>query len=434
MVIKAKQISFLVYLSILGSPIIWLLGVGVVYYHVISFLCFGFEFAFSIKHPNQERFLIHNNITKILIIYILIYTIALGFGVLEHAPKDRILSSAYNLSYWIMYLFIISFVSNYSDFKSTDFFIKKIWFVPFFVGVVSVICFFTYKNTFLNVFLNTPITVLLSSFNLPNLIEHSSRISLVIKDWVMDSQSVRTSVLGIYPTASSAIMILTVPIVFYQFLDREKNIFYLVSITLGIIAIFLTISRISIIAFFVGIIGSYIINKRNKILISFFLILLLLLITPVLIDFFNYSLQYRSGSSINRLKLYLYGINLTNKTNILLGLGYKPRIDQFYIPIGSHSTFIGAYVKTGLIGFIAIVVWQIMVLKLWVANVSRIKETNKTLFLGIGAGIIAMTIWMLTEDIDAPQLVMFTYAVLTGLLISITKDDISTSENSSILL
>lgn len=428
MVIKSKNISALVYLSILYAPLIWVLGVGVMYFHLIAFVCFLFELGFYFKSGRKKNLFASNGITKIMIAYIVVYFFSIGFAIYDQAPTSRIVSSVFNLSYWVMYLFIISFISNCWNLESTtDRFVRHIWMVPFFVGSASLLCFLLYRNTFSNIVLNTPVTWLIGSFNLPNLIEYSSRVSLIIKDWVFNSQSIRTSVMGIYPTASAAIILLTVPIVFFQALEKKKLLLYSISTVLGVTAIFMTASRISAVAFFAGITGAYIINKRHTLLILFFFSLLILILLPALMEFIHYALQYRSGSSIHRIDMYSYGIEITNRTNIFFGLGYKPRLEnRFFIPIGSHSTFIGAYVKTGLLGFLSVVTWQIVLLKTWIVNVKKIKKENKSVFMGIGASIIAMAIWMLTEDIDAPQLVMYTYAVLTGLMIVIVKDQVDT--------
>ena len=423
MVIKAKNISKLIFLSILFSPVIWLLGIGVFYFHLLSLLCFIFDLGLAMKSSLKNELLLQDFINKTLFIYILIYFISLVFAFFEGAPIIRISSSLFNFSYWIMCLFIISFISKYSNLDSIKILTDKIWILPLLVGIASIISLVVYKNSFHNIFLNSPISVLLNSLNLPDLIKHSTRINLVSQDWVLGDRSLRTSILGIYPTASGAVMLLTIPIIFYQFIDQKK-IHYLFSTIFGIIAILLTASRTSIVAIFIGIFGSYIICKQNRTLIIIFILILILISSPILIDIFSYLVSYRSGSSITRFSLYFYGFELTNKTNILFGLGYKPRIEQFFIPIGSHSTYIGAYIKTGLLGFTIILIWQIAILRLWIANCHKINQKYKSLFMGVGSSIISMVLWMLTEDIDAPQLVMFTYATLVGLLIAIVKNKV----------
>jgi hypothetical protein len=191
---------------------------------------------------------------------------------------------------------------------------------------------------------------------------------------------------------------------------------------LGIVTIYLTGSRISIVAVFIGSIGVGAVSNRNKFLIIFFIGAIFITATPVLIDLINYCFNYRAGSSTTRIELYLYGIEIATGKNILFGLGHKPRIaSQFCVPIGSHSTFIGAYVKTGLLGLVTIISFHISLLRLWYRNLNHILPSNRALYLGIGASLLSMSVWMLTEDIDAPQLVMFSYSVLIGLLLSITK-------------
>ena len=109
----------------------------------------------------------------------------------------------------------------------------------------------------------------------------------------------------------------------------------------------------------------------------------------------------------------------------ILGHGHKPQPEGIPTPIGSHSTYLGVYYKTGFLGFLAFILFWINVLRRWWKQRTALAE-HKFLFplwfyggLALWGGLF----WMISEDLDAPPIVAFLYFITVGLVISLNKKE-----------
>lgn len=211
--------------------------------------------------------------------------------------------------------------------------------------------------------------------------------------------------------------------------QRLKNPFVLFLLGVNALALLLTMSRMSVLAFIVSAAIVFLLDKKHAWIwiVSFFLIAILML--PVIESFSTWVLGLRQGSTTGRMNLYKYTLDQLYGVDWLVGKGIKPRVDVFVIPIGSHSTYISLVFKTGIIGFMSFMSFQFVVLWRWLKTKPYVANDPRlfTLWRVLGATMIAMGMWMLTEDIDAPQFLAFLYFSSVGFFEGLRKGCLSGS-------
>lgn len=148
--------------------------------------------------------------------------------------------------------------------------------------------------------------------------------------------------------------------------------------------------------------------------------LVLLYVTAIIITLisaeviFNYADSLRESSSNTRKFIYDYSINLTNNHNPFTGLGFKPKYEWMRYPVGSHSTFIGYYVKNGVIGLF---LWLVIILMFYYrALYCFIHSCNRERYYAI-VNIIFLSIYVIIfvfEDLDAFELNAVFFGIVVG--------------------
>ncbi len=153
------------------------------------------------------------------------------------------------------------------------------------------------------------------------------------------------------------------------------------------------------------------VNSRVKLIVLSMTVTILLFFSIGIINMISES---RIDSNDTRSDLYYESIKLTNRTNPVFGLGLKPIVNSIAdgeLPVGSHSTFIGYYVKNGLVGFSIVVLFVLVVLILVVANIIFVYIDGINYLEGWKIfGIISMPILLSVlsfDDLDAYELLPF---------------------------
>jgi O-antigen ligase len=132
--------------------------------------------------------------------------------------------------------------------------------------------------------------------------------------------------------------------------------------------------------------------------------------------------QFRKGSTISRGVLYRITLAEAVKKPVL-GHGFKPRVEDSPLPVGSHSTYIGVLYKTGFLGLLILGAFWLAVLRTWWRQRPRwpANETLRHLWTFGGVALLAGLIWMFAEDLDAQPIASYLYFILIGLIISLEK-------------
>lgn len=126
----------------------------------------------------------------------------------------------------------------------------------------------------------------------------------------------------------------------------------------------------------------------------------------------------RKNSSEDRLGLYLFSLNMMWENSVFWGLGQKPIVDDFAIPIGSHSTYIGYVVKNGVFGIAFVsLIFSYLLVKIFL-SILRFNASNFHTVLIFSFLILSGV----TEDIDSFELNALLFGMALGEYFKIIKE------------
>lgn len=182
--------------------------------------------------------------------------------------------------------------------------------------------------------------------------------NLMGEDWVNGQKSMRLLAFMEYANLVSMFYFLIFPFAYDYVLQSKHRGFIIFFSLLSFIPVYLSGSRISkllLIVLLYFILINFLSNskKRKNILIVFSIgisILILIIFGSQIFGKISQLLNSREGSTTTRLNIYLESINITFKQSPIIGCGIKDYIGDY--PLGSHSTYIGFFYKTGFLGFI----------------------------------------------------------------------------------
>ncbi len=397
-ILKEIKPSKVLALTLYLVPLWWVLGLLPVIFHMAAFLYF-----FSVMKKEGSGLPLPS---LFLILFLSIY----AFSFLLHwaeFPLERALASLYNLSIWVMGLLLILGIYRDRDLELKEF-LRSGAFLFWFTLALSLLDIYLYRRAR---WLSFP-TLLGTFFNPPQL--HSSLVGQffqakmhIIGRWPLDFLP-RVAFYSPYPNAFAGLVFLLwgATLTLYQ---NERKIWLQQAVNLA--ALFLLLLSMSRASFLLGL-GNFIAAELlilppagGAILLSLVFLLLFFsvlgIINPVAIF-----TRIARGSTESRLLDYGEALRFF-KESPLFGIGIKPRFLQG-VPLGSHSTYIGVLLKTGLLGFFTFLAYAFSQIRAF------FKERNLP-FLALS--LLCMLGWMGFEDIDAPSLTAFLFFVISGLLI-----------------
>lgn len=183
---------------------------------------------------------------------------------------------------------------------------------------------------------------------------------------------------------------------------KNKKIISFIFLALLICATYFANSRSGLVILLV-IAGVYIYTtakeKCNKYILRIITIILLVLILIIFksLIFDKIESLYMGRAQSNSMRFYIYkeSIDMMLNKNPILGMGIKDLINGTIYPYGSHSSYIGYFYKTGIIGGVLYTLSYVL------CAVSIIKRNNKSINdLVTNACLIGIFIWMIFEDLD----------------------------------
>jgi len=402
-------------------PIWWVLGATIFVYHIFSLWIFGKVLLISLKQHQPVR-------VPSTAIFILSIVFICGFSILINLPDselDRVVASLNNLGYWVMGFFIITAIYNsFSEIFILNI-INALNFNIVVIGILAVISIYAWNSGVREISFKTPLLMVFPVLGNFTLLEGSLTINLLGVDWFADFTWPRLTILSPFPTALGAFLIMSIPLTATYMSIRNRSRWLLLPILVaGCLSLILTLSRTSILALVVAMVFVYFCNSRK-----YYKVVLPIITASIMFlayyfwasGLFDYLLELRAGSSSLRFDMYRYSLEYVFNESPFLGIGVKPR-GEFIIPVGSHSAYIGMLVKSGLLGLLSLVALQIHILYMWISGVKYCNHNDdRKIWGGIGVSLISMSMWILTEDLDAPHLVAFVYFILVGTMVSFRK-------------
>lgn len=408
-------------------PIFWLIGIKFLFIQMLSCILFMLNIK-EIKKSNRSL--------QYLCIFILIYVISNIIAIINNPMNFAIsdfVGAIYGFSYWISGILLILAIVNSNE-KNIDVIIKGLIILSIVQVLVFIWSIFKWNEGASNLS-----TMAILYKYLPGGLRDNSflksvmTINIAVKDYLSTGIAYRFNGFYVYPvaTALGSLYLLVYTYLFkVDYKEKLKSIsFNILKYALIIILLFCiyysrsrTVFVLIPIAIFITEI-IYFINKKNAKYIVGISILAILLVTIIVLktDIVNKLLYSRAGSSSERLNSYRQAFEVI-KENLLFGIGDKFKADGIFVLIGSHSTIIGTLVKSGVCGFVGLIGFLItVVIKVFHNKKYIYNAFSKKLWISTTFLFLSNTIWMITEDIDWPQIVAFLFFLNISIIFSFKK-------------
>lgn len=405
-----------------GALFWWALGLNLFMYHASAFLIFS-HLLYTRMRENRGLYIPPSSVFFFLIF------IAYAFTIVIHAPSgdgSRILAAGYNLSFWLMGSALIVLIANVFSLDAIKPIFKAFTYLAWasaFVAAAMLAAWFAGIKT---VSFATPLYPLTAIIGRTTLVETSLMVRPLLFDWFASMSQPRFNVFSPYPTAGGAIIMISLLVILSQARLEKKTLNYRFLILFGInlLALFMTLSRMCILAFAFSLIVTYIVGKKHFILWLMLFVFIFIGSLPFLIQAMEFMLSLRQGSNDSRMALYRMSIEQLQGMEWLVGKGLKPRYEFKAFPLGSHSTYVSLLYKTGLLGFLIFCASQISLIWRWfcLKNSAVAENEHYYFWQALGLVILSMSLWMITEDIDAPQLLAFLYFSMVGCFEGLHKE------------
>ncbi|ODT72396.1 MAG: hypothetical protein ABS75_04635 [Pelagibacterium sp. SCN 63-23] len=265
--------------------------------------------------------------------------------------------------------------------------------------------------------------------SLPGLLGQYRGVTLSSANWFGNGLEVRTYLFAPFATGSNLVGMLLggLWLAFRKNISAPKFVVGFVCVALS--CYFLTGARSALVslvsALLVG--GVAVVNPKLRALIFVVAITTLPIVLPAVLPFLEAVYNAREGSNDARLNTYQYTLEAVLNTNPLLGLGVRPDLDNFFIVVGSHQSFLAALTRGGLIALLLFVIAFLFALP---ANMMSMMESQVSQLLkskGLWPAAVATMCltaaslaWMLFQDIDAYPIVgtfvFLNIGIMRGLL------------------
>jgi hypothetical protein len=401
----------LVALTLLLLPFNWLLGTALLWVYAVA----------AILLLSLQRLSLLEGVYGFLSA-VLVFALVIAMANEGGIPADRILASIYNLT-------IVAVLAAFANFgRKTQLrptgptpLSRKIYRAAFWCFVVQIawigaVQLYVVATGYMQI--ETKTLVMGALGELPGVLAQYSKLSIVITDWLNTGPDTRIIGFGVYAT-EGALLVLLVGLLAAIHAGAERRWLLLVGIEIMIaVALVEMASRTTLLAYLIslGLMAALWARRLSS---------TLLLLAPVIIvgaviaaiygpDFLKNAVsaanEARAGSSSERFKSYLLALDLVRETNILTGLGVKPRDDSILtIPIGSHSSFVSTFTKGGLVGLGAMIaiyvvlLWRIVRSQLLLLRAASQGRDPRALELAyLSRCVLVLLTWWVTEDFDAP--------------------------------
>lgn len=374
-------------------PIAWFVGLSLIYFQCLITVIFLTNYR-NIKYVPK--------IIRPLLVFLIVYITSLLINI-SVSPIDRLIASFNNLTVWIFGILLVVLAPSIKSFSDQEQLVrlsKYFLLMVFFFGISAL----TVVNEPLIV--NSLIGYLVNPEQFPQLVTDSLRLKIFSKDWFLGSSNNRNAIFSPYSTATAAVSIILFAFVTLQTKVLSRDFLFWASIT--IICVLSTYSRLLIVIFLIYLLLISLLEVRSG-KVRFLIITLSIFVTTLFLSQL-YALwqglnDMRAGSSDIRFQVYEATIDEALSTSPLIGVGIKSRGD-FFIPLGSHSTYLGVLLKTGLLGLSCLVMFAVGIIRQYIIAVTKRWNNPKGRLLAL---LVSFLLFMIFEDIDAAPLLGYLY-------------------------
>lgn len=248
--------------------------------------------------------------------------------------------------------------------------------------------------------------------------------ALVTTDWQKEGESFRLVALLEYPTLILALYLILFALSWFYVKNKFSKFKVIIYMLLSAFPPIFSGARLAI--FFVVLMVVYGLLDLYAIKISsvkiFFIILLTVVIGVLNIErievLFNHIISQREGSSNTRFLLYETSILKTVEDNLFLGKGIKIPFDAYeLITLGSHSTYVGIFYKTGMIGSILFLFALMMLIFKLVKSIILTKLHIHSIAL------VCLLAFLIFEDLDGVSWLICLVFSYFGVLVNLKANE-----------
>lgn len=357
----------------------------------IQMLMIGF--LFFVLVCNYKKIYIDKRMLPFLL-FSLIHLISIIFNMFSIKETSRIVAALNTCSLWILGTLIFSYIEKINLDKRK---VNKIMFYNVVLLIFFALVYFILTR--LNFGFNYPIIRKLATLN-----------------WAYGVKGYRFVSFMEYPNLVVIFYFISLPFAL-DYIKEKNRLFKFIFLTLSILPVFFSDSRLGIVLCIINYL--YVLpkllekEKFNKfILITIFFLLGIIILLFKWNDMYHYlyNLIYsRQDSTSMRTLIYQTSINKVIDNSILIGCGIKTMMSGY--PLGSHSTIIGTFYKTGVLGTI-FMIWGFC--SLLSSIIKRERHGSKIYLLSF----LCLLGMLVMEDLDGANWSCILFFMLISIFIS----------------
>lgn len=379
------------------QPLLWLTGLVIPFYYLL----------FALNLPKVIRHL-KNPVVLLFILFVICQIISTLLAISsDFFTMERFFGIVHNISASCFFLlgFLLPF---YKAYRRVLFTAAKYVFLFVALGCVAVFVYSFLTKTYVAY---PGVMALISGAR-----NDLTMVSFNQEGWLLGIPFPRSRIMGTFPNSTSILLILVYTIFVVQRKPKyAKKLFFAL---LFFAAIITTGSRGGSLVAIMIVATQFV---RHKL----FLYSILIASPLVFLAFGALGTQLfesRAASNDTRLELYMASLELAWRTNFLFGLGLKPFVDTIAsgeLPVGSHSTLIGYFIKNGVVG-------GLLALFFYVKLVTKAVQMIVTTFLNkrgpdgvrleLSMGVLAVITVSFFDDLDAYELLPFYFGIMVNFL------------------
>lgn len=404
--------------TLLLTPVWWILGCGSFIYQLMVFWVFAELLAAQAQ--THQVFKIPMPLVW-LGFFLLSYLTSVVLN-LSNYPFQRILSSLNHFLIFTMSFLIVLTVIHLDFTRISAGFFKTCWILSAFTGTLALLFLILWSLGYRN--LEFP--SLLGHF-FPSLMDYPyfylfSLVRLTGSDWLF-TELPRLSIYSNVQTATGGFLIMILPLGLAHSRLRQENRWGRMGISfLTLTALFLSLSRMAICAFLAASVFVWFLERRNKIMVSLILLGLVFFLSSWIYDGLVWLLNLRPNSTVGRLNVYSDALKTFTENNPLIGVGVRPRNEFTLMAVGSHSTYVGLLLMTGITGFCLFILFQGTTFVAWFRQrLHLVTEADRIAWRYLGISYIGATIWFLTDTLDTLPFIAYVYFLIAGCILSLNR-------------
>lgn len=397
--------------TFLLTPLWWVLGVNALIYQAVALLLFLRVLAEAVRR-DETLYLPKASLAFAVFLISYLFSILINMG--AH-PFQRFLASLNNYAVYVMGFLLILVLYNHPA-SVLGPLLRASRILCVLSGGISIVLLFLWAQGY-----RRWDTVSLLARWFPGFLDYPffyalMTVRLTYEDWLMSATIPRLSLYSAIHTATGGFMLILLPLTIacYRMQPKRGLTFYPV-ILLGLIPLVFSLSRSAMCSFVASFVLVTAVEKRRKIYFSLVFSVFAFMLSGLIYNFSLWLLKVRDTSTRLRMTSYLEAVHAVVDQNLLLGLGVKLREGFTMAAVGSHSTWVSVFLVGGLVAFVLFLLFQFSVFMVWLRQQDRcVKSGNEVLWRYLGISYLAVSIWLITDSIDALPFVAYAYFLIIG--------------------